>query len=39
MARKGYAFAGAVFFLSCFLMSMLSRMAEQRGTDNAHHKT
>jgi general L-amino acid transport system permease protein len=35
MAREGYAFAAAVFFLSCFLMSMLSRMAEQRGTDSS----
>jgi hypothetical protein len=38
MAREGYAFAGAVFFLSCFLMSMLSRMAEQQDPDSAKHK-
>jgi general L-amino acid transport system permease protein len=38
MAREGYAFAGAVFFLSCFLMSMLSRMAEQQDPDKTKHK-
>jgi len=38
MTREGYAFAGAVFFLSCFLMSMLSRMAEQQGSDKAKHR-
>ena len=35
MAREGYAFAAAVFFLSCFLMSMLSRITEQKGTDGS----
>jgi general L-amino acid transport system permease protein len=39
MAREGYAFAAAVFFLSCFLMSMLSRMAEQSGSDDAKRRT
>ena len=38
MSREGYAFAGAVFFLSCFLMSMLSRMAEQQRRDKVNHR-
>jgi general L-amino acid transport system permease protein len=38
MAREGYAFAAAVFFLSCFAMSMLSRMAEQQGANGTKRK-
>ena len=38
-AWLGYAFAAAVFFLSCFLMSMLSRMAEQSGSDDTKRRT
>src|SRR5262245_17621812 len=36
MAREGYAFAAAMFFVCCFAMSLLSRNFERRLGDGKH---
>lgn len=38
MAREGYTFAAIVFFISCFAMSMLSRLAERQGAESIRRR-
>lgn len=39
MAREGYTFAAIVFFVSCFALSMLSRLAERQGAQDVRRRS